>query len=170
MALRDCFRPPFSVRRDWHLFHKTWAANLSTGLNQRLLEGCFAEANVQFGTEIDVAAFAAFVPKCIGYLQQGVGLVIVDIVTNRTADLHGDLLSRLDSSAVTLSESQLYVAEYRPVIREEEPSLDIWHEVLEMGRPLPTMPLWLPGALCLPVELDATYERRCWEQRIFAEG
>jgi hypothetical protein len=112
----------------------------------------------------------AFVSKCVAYLQQGVGLVIVDIVTDRTADLHSDLLSRLDSTAVTFSESQLYAAAYRPVIREEEPSLDIWHEILAVGHSLPTMPLWLPGALCLPVDLDATYERTCREQRIVVEG
>ncbi len=37
--------------------HNTWAANLSTDLNQRLPEGYFAEAKVQFGIEIDVATF-----------------------------------------------------------------------------------------------------------------
>jgi hypothetical protein len=29
-----------------------------------------------------------------------------------------------------------------------------------------TTPLWLRGGLCLPVELEATYERTCIEQRI----
>ncbi len=37
----------------------------------------------------------AFVSKCETYLQQGVGLVIVDIVTDRRANLHDELLERL---------------------------------------------------------------------------
>src|SRR5437660_6471721 len=57
MALQDHFRPPLSMRRHWHAFHKAWATYLSSDLNRRLPEGYFAEANVQFGIEIDVAAF-----------------------------------------------------------------------------------------------------------------
>ena len=37
----------------------------------------------------------AFVSKCATYLQQGVGLVIVDVVTDRRANLHDELLARL---------------------------------------------------------------------------
>ena len=58
MALLDHFRPPLSERRHWHAFHNSWATYLSSHLNSRLPEGYFAEANVQFGIEIDVAAFA----------------------------------------------------------------------------------------------------------------
>jgi hypothetical protein len=57
MALQDHFRPPLSVRRHWHAFHNAWATYISSDLNQRLPEGYFAEANVQFGIEIDVATF-----------------------------------------------------------------------------------------------------------------
>ena len=37
----------------------------------------------------------AFTSKCVTYLQAGVGLVIVDVVTERPADLHRELLVRL---------------------------------------------------------------------------
>src|SRR5271157_3358065 len=57
MPLQDHFRPPLSLRRHWHAFHNSWATYLSSDLNRRLPEGYFAEANVQFGIEIDVAAF-----------------------------------------------------------------------------------------------------------------
>ncbi len=57
MVLLDHFRPPLSSRRHWHAFHNAWATYLATDLNQRLPEGFFAEPNVQFGIEIDVAAF-----------------------------------------------------------------------------------------------------------------
>src|SRR2546421_2237439 len=57
MPLQDHFRPPLSLRRHWHAFHNAWATYISSDLNQRLPEGYFAEANVQFGIGIDVATF-----------------------------------------------------------------------------------------------------------------
>src|SRR5207244_3852820 len=57
MPLLDHFRPPLSERRHWHAFHNSWATYLSSHLNTLLPEGYFAEANVQFGVEIDVATF-----------------------------------------------------------------------------------------------------------------
>jgi hypothetical protein len=33
---------------------------------------------------------------------------------------------------------------------------------------LRAMPLWLPGSLSLPVDLEATCDRTCREQRIMA--
>ncbi|MDH3600123.1 MAG: DUF4058 family protein, partial [Candidatus Tectomicrobia bacterium] len=172
MVLQDHFRPPLSVRRHWHAFHNAWATYISSDLNQRLPQGYFAEANVQFGIEIDVAAFEevesesvrsaapnddiddlptglsegwmppvptqtvpisiitdtvevlvfnreagptlagaielvspankdhpahrdAFISKCATYLQQALGLVVVDVVTVCSANLHDELLARL---------------------------------------------------------------------------
>jgi hypothetical protein len=57
MVLLDHFRSPLSSRRHWHAFHNAWATYLATDLNQKLPEGFFAEPNVQFGIEIDVATF-----------------------------------------------------------------------------------------------------------------
>src|SRR5262249_2351962 len=145
------------TRRHWHAFHNAWATYISSALNRDLPEGYFAEPNVQFGIEIDVATFEeagpgsnpawsagpaggdwtppapaqtiplpvipdivevlifdreggptlagaiqlispanmdrpehreAFVCKCATYLQQGLGLAIVDVVTGRRANLH----------------------------------------------------------------------------------
>jgi hypothetical protein len=57
--LQDHFHPPLSIRRHWHAFHNAWATYIASDLNRRLPEGYFAEPNVQFGIEIDVAAFEA---------------------------------------------------------------------------------------------------------------
>jgi hypothetical protein len=57
MPLQDHFRPPLSLRRHWHAFHNAWATYISSDLNARLPQGYFAEPNVQFGIEIDVATF-----------------------------------------------------------------------------------------------------------------
>jgi hypothetical protein len=57
MTLLDHFRPPLSQQRHWHAFHNAWASNIAAFLNEHLPAGYFAEPNVQFGIEIDVAAF-----------------------------------------------------------------------------------------------------------------
>jgi hypothetical protein len=226
MPLLDHFQPPLSERRHWHSFHNSWATYLSSQLNALLPAGYFAEANVQFGVEIDVAAFEesaaggraagwappppatslpfemagvvvevgifsrsggpqlagavelvspankdrplhreAFVSKCVAYLQAGVGLVLVDIVTERTADLHRELLLRLGMGDPGPGPA-LSGSAYRPVERDGAKALDVWREPMAVGQPLPTLPLWLRGGLCLPVELEATYERTCTEQRV----
>ena len=33
--------------------------------------------------------------KCASYLQQAIGLIVVDLVTNRKADLHAELIQRV---------------------------------------------------------------------------
>jgi hypothetical protein len=247
MVLQDHFQPPLSVRRHCHAFHNAWATYISSDLNQRLPEGYFAEANVQFGIEIDVATFEeiesglthnaspgnmigspsaetseewtapaptqtipiaiitdtvevlvfnweagprlagaielvspankdrpahqdAFISKSATYLQQGVGLVVVDVVTARKANLHDELLERLRAPNIEPWEARLYAVSYRPVHRTGQSSLDIWQAPMVVGSSLPTMPLWLRGNLCLPVDLDATYNRTCREQRIMAES
>ncbi len=226
MPLLDHFRPPLSDRRHWHSFHNGWAYCISTQINSQLPLGYFAEANVQYGIEIDVAAFEesgavpppnpwtppdpaasfpveltpavveigifsrsggptlagavelvspankdrpatrqALVNKCATYLQAGVGVVLVDVVTERTADLHGDLLRRLGITE-TGPELPLYASAFRPVERDGATALDVWREPAALGQPLPTLPLWLRGGYCLPVELEASYERTCSEQRL----
>jgi hypothetical protein len=56
------------------------------------------------------------------------------------------------------------------VERHGQPTVDIWQETLATGHSLPTMPLWWRGAICLAIDLDATYERTCREQRIIGNG
>lgn len=68
----------------------------------------------------------AFVAKCETYLQQGVGLVVVDIVTTRRANLHDDLLAHLNLNSATDMEASLYATAYRVVERAKQTSLDIW--------------------------------------------
>ena len=108
----------------------------------------------------------AFLSKCETYLQEGVGLVVVDVVTERAANLHRELLARLAPDALTMLAADRYATSYRVVERDRHPNLDIWEEQLSLGATLPTMPLWLRDGLCVPVELNATYDRVCVEYRI----
>src|SRR5262249_22990892 len=111
----------------------------------------------------------ALVSKCASYLQQGVGLAIVDVVTERLANLHDELVARV-GEAVPSGLDGLYAASYRPIQRDGKPFLDVWQEALAVGRPLPVLPLWLRGGVCLPLELPAAYARACQDVRLPPAG
>lgn len=100
MGLHDHFRPPPGGRRHWHSFHNGWAFTIAAPLNELLPAGYFAEGNVHFGIEIDVASF--------------------------------------DASGRRRFRSML---------------------------PCRRCP-WLAGEVCVPVELNASYDRVCREYRI----
>ncbi|RUT08146.1 hypothetical protein DSM106972_013140 [Dulcicalothrix desertica PCC 7102] len=113
----------------------------------------------------------AFVSKCETLLRQGIGLVIVDVVTERKANLHDELLNRITEGTSNLGAPerlQLYATSYRVIERSGQPSIDIWQEKINVGDTLPTVPFWLRGNNCLPLELDNIYKRTCQEQRIYA--
>jgi hypothetical protein len=111
----------------------------------------------------------AFVAKCARYLQQGVSLVLIDIVTTRDANLPNDLLRFLNAGAGLLpEESPLYAASYRPVVRDPLVQIDVWAERCRVSTELPTMPLRLTGDLFVPVELEATYLETCRQRRLIA--
>jgi hypothetical protein len=112
----------------------------------------------------------AFVSKCAAYLQQGAGLLVVDIVTERRANTHADLLARVSPASQSGPGAELYAAAYRPFSRAGQPTLEVWYEELHLGGTLPIWPLWLRGGFQLPIDLNATYERTCQKLRVPSNG
>lgn len=108
----------------------------------------------------------AFVSKCHDYLQRGVGVLIVDVVTERHANLHDELVARLGQPAARIG-GHLYAISYRPTGRNGVGELAVWTEALAVGRPLPTMPFWLYGGVCVPTRLEETYDQTCRELRVY---
>jgi hypothetical protein len=110
----------------------------------------------------------AFAAKCAAYLQQGVSLVIVDVVTDRRANLHNEVvhLVRGKEEYLMPAENNLYAVAYRPVLREDKAEIDLWPIPLAVGQALPTMPLRLTGDLFVPVELEITYTETCRKRRL----
>ena len=110
-----------------------------------------------------------FAAKCAGHLQHGIGVVIVDVVTARTANLHEELFDVLEVKsrrAVWESETGLYAVAYRPVTVRKAPRVEVWPETLTLGQALPVMPLWLALDLCVPVRLEDSYRETCRSLRI----
>lgn len=226
MPLQDHFHPPLHGA-----FHNAWATNLAADLNQHLPQGYYAEPNVQFRIEIDVAALetngshpelteswqptgpvlsapitlisdvvevnvisnmgglvlvgaielispsnkhgpeerAAFAGKCAAYLREGAGVIMVDVVTERHGNLHNDLLELLQTKLPPMAD-ELYACAYRPIRRDGKPCVDVWPKPLTLGGSLPTVPLWLQGAICIPVPLEETYTKTCRGLRITVNG
>jgi hypothetical protein len=108
-----------------------------------------------------------FAARCAGYLKQAVSVIVVDVVTESTANLHADLVEALEVKQATWeSPTRLYAVAYRPVSDQKQQHVQIWTEALSLGQDLPVMPLWLRLDLCLPLHLEATYTTSCDGLRI----
>jgi len=96
-------------------------------------------------------------------LQQGVAVIIVDVVTERTANLHAALADILGLAhpLAWCSPSQLYAVAYRPTQAADGQRLEAWPVALAVRTALPTMPLWLSETLCLPLALEESYQATC---------
>lgn len=108
---------------------------------------------------------ARFLRKMTVAIQEGVSLLVIDVVTTRTAALHAALLSELQG-VESIPDSELFAASYRPRITGDESFLDVWHEALQLGEGLPTLPLWLNPTDAVPVELEESYAAACRTLRI----
>jgi hypothetical protein len=101
----------------------------------------------------------AFAAKCSTYLQRGVGVVVVDIVTGRHFNLHEGVVELVQPGAASglAEEVWLYAVAYRPLRRGQANQIDVWPAPLAVGQPLPTLPLALRGGPVLPLDLEALY-------------
>jgi hypothetical protein len=109
----------------------------------------------------------AFVVKCASDLDSGASVVVVDVVTDRRANLHAELMQMLNvSGADWQSPTNLYAAAYRTATSEDQAQLEIWREPLTLGQPLPRMPLWLGAGLVVPLDLEQSYMTTCSDLRI----
>ena len=120
------------------------------------------------GNKDDEKARQAFAGKCLSYLAKGIGLVVIDAVTSRLANLHNGLVRMAghDAKFEMSGDPPTYAAAYRPVRRKQENVIDLWHWPLTVGTPLPSVPLALRGFGCVALNLEATYIEACERSRI----
>jgi hypothetical protein len=105
----------------------------------------------------------AFVAKCAGLLQEGVSVVIVDVVTTRKQNLYGELMELIGQSDPSLHREppSLYTAACRVTNRDKKWFLETWVQSLSLGQALPTVPLWLAQDSAVPLQLEESYEQSC---------
>lgn len=108
-----------------------------------------------------------FAVKCAAYMQSGVCVVIVDIVTGRTSNLHREILATLQLPAEQdENPAPLYAVAYQVKERGDQCLLDAWCESIELGANLPTLPLWISDETALPLDLEESYSATCRSLRI----
>jgi len=113
-----------------------------------------------------VEARQGFAGKVVAYLQRGVGVVVVDIVTSRQSNPHNDVVAllQLDEAFTVRPEPTLAALAYRPTKQGDQDQIETWAVALRVGDTLPTLPLALRGAAPIPLDLEATYaetRQRC---------
>jgi hypothetical protein len=101
----------------------------------------------------------AFAAKCVSYLTRGIGLIVVDIVTNRLANLHNEAMRLLGCGEPFLLAPSVatYTAAYRPSRQPSGDQIELWMRPLALGASLPILPLALRNAAVVPVDLEGTY-------------
>ncbi|MGC8642515.1 MAG: DUF4058 family protein [Isosphaeraceae bacterium] len=109
-----------------------------------------------------------FVAKCAGLLQDGVCVAMVDLVTNRSSNIYVDLMELLGSPdpAFAAGAPSIYAAAWRWTRNGTSWLMETWAHALEVGRVLPTLPLWLAENLAVQVDLESSYEETCRNLRI----
>jgi hypothetical protein len=111
---------------------------------------------------------AQFVSKCAALLRQQVSVVLVDLVTVRASNLYAELLDSIGERDPALGDESppIYAVACRWRPRGASRWLEAWTRPLEIGQPLPTLPLWLSEELAVPLDLEASYEQACRDLRI----
>ncbi len=120
------------------------------------------------GNKDDAQAREAFAGKCLSYLAKGRGLVVIDIVSERLANLHNELIRLIgyESKLLMADDSSLYATAYRPVSRNKKDMIDLWTWLLTIGGALPAVPLALKNVGCVRLDLEASYTEACEHCRI----
>ncbi len=105
------------------------------------------------------AARRAFAVKCLNYINAGIGLIVVDVVTGRRANLHDEMVGLIVGNAPRFPGTpSTYAVAYRPFRRGDEDKVGVWPTPLTVGEVLPALPLWLceiEGPI--RVDLEAAY-------------
>ena len=108
----------------------------------------------------------AFTAKCLSYVTEGLGLVVVDVVTDRRSRPFEELIAELHPGGTPPEAGPLTAASYRPVRTESADHVEVRVEALEVGRALPELPLALGGFGYVMIDLEATYEEARSKSRL----
>lgn len=162
---------------------KVWAPPAADGVLQAVFPGTFEVRvlSMDSGPEL-VAAIElvspsnkdrpaerkAFAVNCASYLYQGISVIIVDIVTNRRANLHNEMLRLMEigDDLLLQPETSLYAVAYQPLRRADSDEIHVWRSALSLGHSLPTLPLGLRADTVIPVDFEAAYAEACVKKRI----
>ncbi|HEX7447891.1 MAG TPA: DUF4058 family protein, partial [Pirellulales bacterium] len=108
-----------------------------------------------------------FVAKCCNLLRQDVCVSIIDLVTIRQFNLHAELLAVLGHSDPAPGPlAATYAVTCRKRADRRQSKVDSYFRPLEIGQPLPSLPVWLSETQTVSLDLEASYEETCRVLRI----
>lgn len=106
----------------------------------------------------------AFVGKVAALLQKNVCVSIVDIVTTKHFNLYAELLEFIDRRDPKLPAEPppVYAVTLKGRSRERRRTqLACWYDPMQLGLPLPTLPIHLTEDLRILLPLEESYEETC---------
>ena len=110
-----------------------------------------------------------FVAKCEAFVNRGVCVTVVDLVTYRDFNLYVELLTELGHTDPTMSANppRTYAATVRKRwLTRRRSKFETWSFPMAVGQPLPMLPVWVGDHEWVPLELEATYGETCQALRL----
>jgi hypothetical protein len=111
---------------------------------------------------------ATFVAKMATLLRNDVCVSIVDVVSTCHFNLYADLMNFIHGvdPALGADPPPVYAATLRMRYEGNRRMMDNWYHPLAVGRPMPTLPIWLKESLAISLDLESSYEETCRILRI----
>ena len=97
-------------------------------------------------------------------------MIVIDVVTVRRANLQVELMDALVADVDRELLPALGVVSYKMTGHESEGRLAAWPASVDVGAPLPTVPLWLTTDLAVPLNLEASHSAAQVDLRIRPSG
>ena len=181
MPLRDHFRPPVDNIASWEELHGGWPMVIVQQLRQKLPPGYVAAPRVHAGSqaEIDVAAFER--NDAINGMSVADGGVATAVWAPPAASLTVETeVPDFDEYEVRIYDAQrgrtlVATIEIVSPANKDRPEhrnafvgkcaallqKGVAVSIVDLGQPLPTLPLWLNAELVVPLDLEQSYEQAC---------
>jgi len=110
----------------------------------------------------------AFVSKCAALLQKKVCLSIVGLVTVKNFSLYCEVLEVFGQTdpAFTPDPPATYAVTCRSHRLATRSRFETWAYPIIIGKPLPTLPIWLEDESAIQLNLEVSYQETCRALRI----
>ena len=158
--------PTLAVETDLADFDEFEVRVYDASLNQRLVA---AIELISPGNKDRPKSRSQFTAKCAALLRQGVSLALVDVITDRSANLYADLLDLIGQWDQSLGAEPpaIYAVACRWTPNGSRGHWESWNREVRTGITAAlSLPLWLAEDMVSTLDLEASYEQTCRDLRI----
>ena len=110
----------------------------------------------------------AFVSKVATLLKEDICVSLIDVVSTMDFNLYAELMENINGIDPALGDTPppMYAVTLRTRYEGRRKMMDNWYHPLDLGQPLPTLPIWLTEHNAISLELEPCYEETCRSLRI----